>query len=121
METNKLIELAKNYVTLSNDHNLPLIQSLFANNAAYHSAYFGEYKGSTAIHAMMTSFFTRFPDAHWEVTEYRCIEVNGVEFSFVMNGIDASSGERIKRQGLERIYFTLDGLIIQIAVLQPHN
>ena len=121
MDTDKLIELARNYVTLSNDHNLQFIQPLFANDATYHSAYFGEYKGSTAIHTMMTSFFTRFSDAYWEVAEYRYIEDNGVEFAFVMTGMDASSGERVKRQGLERIYFTPDGLIKHIAVLKPHN
>lgn len=121
MDTDQLIELARNYVTLSNDHNLPLIQPLFANDATYHSAYFGEYKGNTAIHAMMTSFFTRFPDAYWEVAEYRGIEDNGVEFNFAMTGMDTSSGEQVKRQGLERIYFTLDGLIKHIAVLKPHN
>lgn len=121
MDTDQLIELAKDYVTLSNDHNLPLIQPLFADNATYHSAYFGECKDSKAIHAMMTSFFTRFSDAHWEVTEYRGIEDNGVEFNFAMTGMDTSSGEQVKRQGLERIYFTPDGLIKHIAVLKPHN
>jgi len=121
MDTNKLIELARNYVTLSNDHNFPSIQPLFADDATYFSAYFGEYKGSKAIHAMMANFFICFPDAHWEVTEYRCIEDNGVEFNFAMTGIDTSSGDRVKRQGLERIYFTPDGLIRHIAVLKPHN
>jgi len=121
MDTDKLIELTRNYVTLSNDHNLPFIQPLFADDATYHSAYFGEYKGSTAIHAMMASFFTRFSDAHWEVAEYRGIEDNGVEFAFVMTGLDGSSGERVIRQGIERIYFTPDGLIKHIAVLKPHN
>lgn len=121
MDTNKLIELARNYVTLSNDHNFPSIQPLFAEDATYHSAYFGEYKGSAVIHAMMASFFTRFPDAHWEVAEYRGIEDNGVEFAFVMTGLDGSSGERVIRQGIERIYFTPDGLIKHIAVLKPHN
>ncbi len=121
MDTNKLIELARNYVTLSNDHNLPFIQPLFADDATYHSAYFGEYKGSAVIHAMMASFFTRFPDAHWEVAEYLGIEDNGVEFTLVMNGSDAYSGERVMRQGLERIHFTPDGLIKHIAVLKPHN
>lgn len=121
MDTNKLIELTRNYVTLSNDHNLQFIQPLFADDATYHSAYFGEYKGSTAIHAMIANFFICFPDAHWEVTEYRCIEDNGVEFAFVMTGLDASSGERVIRQGLERIYFTPDGLIKHIAVLKLHN
>ena len=121
MNKKESIKLAKNYVALSNDHNLPLIKPLFADDATYHSAYFGEYKGSTTIHAMMTGFFARFPDAHWEVMEYRCIEDNGVEFTFAMTGMDASSGERVKRQGLERIYFTLDGLIKHIAVCKPND
>ena len=121
MDTDQLIELARNYVTLSNDHNLPLIQPLFAKDATYHSAYFGEYKGNAVIHAMMANFFIRFPNAHWEAAEYRGIEDNGVEFAFVMTGLDASSGERVIRQGLERIYFTSDGLIRHIAVLKPHN
>jgi len=121
LDTDKLIELAKNYVTLSNDHNLSVIQPLFSGDATYHSEFFGEYKGSTEIHAMMTNFFTRFPDAHWAVAKYRGIEGNGVEFIFVMTGVDASSGEQMKRQGLERIYFTPGGLIKHIAVCKPHD
>lgn len=121
MNKQEPIQWAKNYVALSNDHNLALIKPLFAADATYHSAYFGEYRGSDAIHAMMGSFFTRFPDAHWEVTEYREIEDNGVEFTFVMTGVDASCGERVKRHGLERIYFTLDGLIKHIAVCKPED
>ncbi|PXW86405.1 SnoaL-like protein [Nitrosomonas sp. Nm84] len=110
---------AKNYVALSNDHNLLHIKPLFTADATYHSAYFGEYKGSDAIHTMMVGFFNRFPDAHWEVTEYREIEDNGVEFAFTMTGADASSGERVQRRGLERIYFTSNGLIRHIAVCKP--
>lgn len=119
MSKKEAIERAKNYVALSNAHDLPHIKPLFAADATYHSAYFGGYKGSTAIHAMMTDFFTRFPDAHWEAPEYRPIEDNGAEFDFVMTGMDASSGERVQRQGLERIYFTPDGLIKHIAVCKP--
>lgn len=121
MNKQEPIQWAKNYVALSNDHNIPLIKTLFVDNATYHSAYFGEYQGSDAIHAMMTTFFARFPDAHWEVTEYREIEDNGVEFAFTMTGADASSGEQVKRQGLERIYFTPDGLIKHIAVCKPED
>lgn len=119
MHTNKPLEWAKRYVALSNDHNLPLIKPLFADDATYHSAYFGEYKGSDTIHTMMTGFFNRFSDAHWEVAEYRGIENNGVEFTFIMTGVDASSGEQVQRRGLERIYFTSNGLIRHIAVCKP--
>jgi hypothetical protein len=119
MNKREPIELAKNYVTLSNKHDLTRIKPLFTADATYHSAYFGEYQGSDAIHAMMTDFFTRFPDAHWEVVEYRSIENNGAEFAFTMTGADASSGEQVERHGLERIYFTPDGLIRHIAVCKP--
>jgi hypothetical protein len=113
------VKLARNYVTLSNSHDLALIKPLFAADATYHSAYFGEYKGSDAIHAMMARFFTRFPDAHWEVAEYRSIEDSGAEFHFVMTGVDASSGNPVVRHGLERIHFTPNGLIRHIAVCKP--
>ncbi|MBX9916126.1 MAG: nuclear transport factor 2 family protein [Nitrosomonas sp.] len=119
MNTVQSIELARNYVTLSNNHDLVQIERLFAADATYYSAYFGEYNCSSAIHAMMASFFDRFPDAHWKVIEYRGIENNGVEFAFTMTGMDASSGEQVKRQGLERIYFTPEGLIRHIAVYKP--
>lgn len=119
MNTNRLIELARNYVALSNRHDLTRIKPLFAADATYYSAYFGEYQGSDTIHAMMTGFFARFPGAHWEVAEYHCIEDNGVEFAFIMTGTDKFSGERVKRHGLERIFFTADGLIRHIAVCKP--
>lgn len=121
MLTIKPAELAKNYVTLSNNHDLALIKPLFAVDATYYSAYFGEYQGNAAIHAMMISFFERFPDAHWNVTEYRDIDHEGAEFTFIMTGTDASSNECVKRQGLERIYFTAEGLIRQIAVYKPDD
>ncbi|WP_090717250.1 nuclear transport factor 2 family protein [Nitrosomonas sp. Nm166] len=119
MNKRELIELAKHYVTLSNEHNLQRIKFLFVDDATYHSAYFGEFQGRAAILVMMADFFTRFPDAHWEVMEYHCIEGDGVEFAFVMTGIDASSGERVKRHGLERIYFNSDGKIKDITVDKP--
>ncbi len=114
-----MIRLAKTYVDLSNKHRLDQIELMFIGDATYHSSYFGEYRGATAIHQMMVSCFKRFPDVYWEVPAYRVIENQGVEFDFLMTAIDAASGEHVKRQGLERIYFTSDGLIKQIAVCKP--
>lgn len=121
MSNRSLIEWARNYVNLSNDHRLDLIQSLFAEDATYTSAFFGEYRGREAIHDMMVRFFSRFPDAHWSVPDYREIENDGVEFAFTMTGSDAESGEKAERHGLERIYFTAEGLIRHIAVDKPVN
>lgn len=121
MNNHSFIELARKYVTLSNNHELDLIKPLFVADATYYSEFFGEYRGSVAIHEMMLRFFSRFPDAHWEAPGYREIEDNGVEFAFKMTGSDAESGEKTERHGLERIYFTAEGLIRHIAVLKPEE
>lgn len=115
------LEWAQNYVDLSNAHDLNRIRTLFTAEAIYYSAYFGEFKGRDAIHAMMVDFFGRFPDAHWAVPEYRDLANNGVEFSFIMTGIDRTSGNMVCRHGLERIFFSPDGLIQRIMVLKPDS
>jgi SnoaL-like protein len=119
MSAEHVIDLAKTYVSLSNRHQLKLIDAMFMDDATYHSSFFGEYKGRVAIYEMMVCFFARFPDVHWEVSDYRAIEDQGVEFAFVMTATDATSSERVERHGLERIYFTSDGLINHIAVSKP--
>ena len=121
MNNRSSIELARNYVTLSNNHKLDQIKPLFAADATYHSAFFGGFQGVDAIYAMMTGFFTRFPDACWEVAAYEAIENNGVAFTFIMAGTDTATGERVRRHGLERIYFTAEGLIQHIEVGKPEE
>ncbi|MCH9638222.1 MAG: nuclear transport factor 2 family protein [Betaproteobacteria bacterium] len=121
MNAEDLIDLAKTYVSLSNRHQIKQIDTMFMEDATYHSSFFGEYKGRIAISEMMTSFFTRFLDAYWDVTEYLVIEENGVEFKFVMTATDAASGERVERHGLECIYFSPEGLISHIAVSKPNE
>ncbi|SER02336.1 SnoaL-like domain-containing protein [Nitrosomonas sp. Nm51] len=116
MSVQKNMELAKNYIELSNKHDLRRIETLFLGEATYHSAYFGEYKGSVAIHEMMLSFFARYPDVHWEVSNYRPIGTNGVAFDFLMTATDAAADEPVRRQGRECIYFEPDGLISRIEV-----
>ena len=119
MSAQKNIELAKNYVELSNKHDLKRIEIMFLGSATYHSAYFGEYKGSVAIHEMMLSFFARYPDVHWEVSNYRPIGNEGVEFDFLMTATDAAADEPVRRCGRESIYFESDGLISRIVVHKP--
>ena len=121
MTESNTIARAQHYVALSNNHELATIKSLFTPEATYYSVFFGEYHGSDTIHTMMTSFFSRFADAHWEVPAYRSIDDNGVEFSFIMTGSDTVSGERVQRHGVERIYFTPKGFIERIEVYKSKD
>lgn len=119
MSSKQHIEWAQHYVELSNKHDLRRLEALFLGSAIYHSDFFGEYKGGVAIREMMMSFFARFPDVHWEVTEYRPVDEDGVEFDFLMTGTDAAADEPVRRHGRERIYFEPDGLIRRIHVYKP--
>ena len=119
MSKSQHIEWAKNYIELSTKHDLKQIELLFMGSALYHSAFFGEYKGAVAIREMMQSFFARYPDVHWEVSNYRETDDGGVEFDFIMTATDAAANEPVRRHGRERIYFESDGLIRHIHVYKP--
>lgn len=121
MDSNSYIDLAKSYVELSNKHNLKDITPMFAVNATYHSSYFGTFSGVGAIDKMMTGFFTRFPDVYWDVVEYQLTDDKTVAFAFVMTGTDAATAEPVKRNGLEQISFTSDGLISHIEVQRSYE
>ena len=103
-------------MALSNAHSLVLILQMFSESANYQSTSVGEFSGRKAIGEMMAGFFERFPDVHWDVSTYHHAAVNLVEFEFLMTAIEAQSGDRIERRGLEQIEFSDDGFISRISV-----
>ncbi len=115
MTDTELIELAKAYVALSNSHRIDLIVSMFAAGAHYSSSAIGEHRGRAAIGDMMHGFFARYPDVHWQATNYRSVD-HRVGFDFTMTATDASSGDGLQRSGLEQFEFTADGSIKKITV-----
>jgi hypothetical protein len=113
------IALAKNYVTLSNQAVLEDIWSCFEPDADYQSSQFGTFKGLTEIQPMMRDFFQRFPNPHWEVSDYRLLDDDTVEFPFTMTGRN-TGGETVERKGVERLQVnTTTGKIraVHVAVL----
>jgi len=110
------IELAKAYVALSNAHRLVLIVPMFVDQAVYYSSYVGEFRGRIAIEEMMADFFSRFPDVHWKVPEYRRVAKGVVEFPFLMSATELQSGNRIEREGLERVEYSDNNLISRLEV-----
>jgi len=114
--TTSNIDRAQAYVEYSNAHDVARILPLFAENAVYTSSRVGDYNGPQAIGDMMAGFFAGFPDVHWAVDKYWPIAGNGVEFNFVMTATAAATRNSINRPGIERIFFTNDGLISRIEV-----
>lgn len=112
-----MIDLARQYVRHANAHDLDACEAMFSDDARYVSAGVGEHTGRDAIRAMMNGFFWRFPDVHWQTSNWR-EEADGiVTFDFTMTGKDRDTGEPLYRQSVERICFNDNGEIRHIEVL----
>jgi predicted ester cyclase len=111
-----ITELAQQYVDLSNQHGLDQVFPLFEDQATYSSSQFGAFEGIDAIKDMMTGFFTKFPDVHWDVETYTPETDDTVVFDFIMKATDLETGNKVTRQGRERIRFSDTSLIIHIEV-----
>ena len=109
-ENSARIAKAQAYVDASNQHDMARIGPMFAPDIVYVSSGVGAHEGTDAVYAMMTAFHDANPEVHWEASDYRPIGEDGVEFDFVM-----TMGGK-KHPGVERIYFTTDGLISRIEV-----
>ena len=116
MNTDQRLTLARQYLDLSNAHDLDHIFPMFDKDATYHSSQYGGQEGIARIQEMMKGFFTRFPDVNWQVDTYTPEGDNGVVFLFAMQGTNQESGEKVERHGRETIQFNDDGLITHIEV-----
>lgn len=110
------LQLARAYVALSCAHRVQFILPMLDEAAVYSSANVGEFTGREAIGAMMTDFFSRYPDVYWQVEEYRQVQGNTIEFEFEMIASAGQGGTGIRRRGREHIEFTPQGLITRIDV-----
>ena len=116
MTNQTLIARAKAYVEASNTHDLDRVDAMFTEDAEYHSTGVGSHAGRTSIRAMMDRFFAAYPDVRWAAESYRQTGDDGVAFDFVMTATPADGGDGIERRGVERLFFTADGLIRRIEV-----
>jgi len=62
------VGVAKEYVRLSNEHELDRVFEMFHPQAHYEStALNASFEGIEQIREMMTQFFAKFGDVHWKV------------------------------------------------------
>lgn len=104
--------IAKEYVDLSNEADLPRVFSLFDEAATYRSSVVGTYSGLDEIKEMMQSFFSKFSNIHWTVERYDLDGTDTASFDFVM-----TAGKDVYREGHEKITVNQAGLITHVEVL----
>ncbi|WP_257296957.1 nuclear transport factor 2 family protein [Endozoicomonas sp. YOMI1] len=119
MTNDEQIEAARAYIALCNAHRLDWISAMLDESASYYSAFLGDFQGKTAILDMMTTFFSKIPDVNWYVNSYRSLNGCCVELEFVRTGTDIESDESVNVPGVERIFFSNEGLISRIEVHKP--
>ena len=108
----EIIDGARRYVDLSNDHDIDAISAILDTEATYASNRVGSYAGQVAILEMMTVFFADFPNVRWRTSEITVDEDGAAAFGFVMT----ATGEQIELRGQERIRFTVRSLIAHVEV-----
>jgi hypothetical protein len=116
MSTFNPVELAQQYVTLSNSHDLGATMKMFALDAQYHSAFVGRLSGKSMIEEMMQGYFASTPDVNWSTNNYQLITPSIVRFSFRMTGTNKETGSPVERADIEEIEFNDEGLISAITV-----
>jgi SnoaL-like domain len=117
--TKDLLALTGRYHTSLNNFDFPAIEKMFAENAEYHSTGIGGaggLYGRQAIMAAMHAYFSEFSD---QVSTNDSVELSGpnrVRSHWRLHATTKSSGRKVKRQGIENIYFNDKGLITTVEV-----
>lgn len=116
MTPEQYIERAKQYLRLSNEHQLEAIFEMFDPKASYKSGNVGAHEGLDAIKAMMKRFFSSFSHLEWMVEDYKFVEPRSVAFDFKRVCCEHGEADLLTKFGHERLDFSANGQIVHIEV-----
>lgn len=114
--TKDLLSLVERYHTALNNFDFTAIEKMFAEDAEYYSSGIGGLYGRPAILEAMKAYYHEFSD---QVATDDSVELSGpnaVRCHWRLHATTKSSGRKVKRQGIETIYFNPKGLIITVEV-----
>jgi hypothetical protein len=111
-----LLKLAQKYHDAINAFDFASIETMFAEDAEYHSSGIGGLYGRSAIMAAMRAYFNEFSDQVASDDSLEDIGNNAIRSRWRLTATTKSSGRVVKRQGIETIHFTPRGLIRLVEV-----
>ena len=114
-----LLALATRYHTALNNFDFAAIEKMFAENAEYHSTGLGAaggLYGRQSIMAAMHAYFSEFSDQVSTNDSVELLGISAVRAHWRLHATTKSSGRKVKRQGVENIYFNDKGLITTVEV-----
>ena len=114
--SNDLLALTERYHTAMNNFDFAAIEKMFAEGAEYHSSGIGGLYGRHAIMEAMHAYFSEFSDQVSTDDSVELSSPNSVRSHWRLHATTKSSGRKVKRQGIENIYFNDKGLITTVEV-----
>jgi ketosteroid isomerase-like protein len=114
--TKDIMTLVERYHTALNNFDFAAIEKMFAEDAEYHSSGIGGLYGRHAILEAMRAYYHEFSDQVSTNDSVETIGPNAVRAHWRLHATTKSSGRKVKRQGIETIYFNPKGLITTVEV-----
>jgi ketosteroid isomerase-like protein len=114
--TKDIMTLVERYHTALNNFDFAAIEKMFAEDAEYHSSGIGGLYGRHAILEAMRAYYHEFSDQVSTNDSVETIGPNAVRAHWRLHATTRSSGRKVKRQGIETIYFNPKGLITTVEV-----
>lgn len=113
MKSQFSLKVVEEYLRLSNEGKLEIIEGLLDGSISYHSSAVGAFEDKDNVMQMMRAFFEKFHQPQWSWESLDWLEDEDcVAFRFKMTatGLDG------ERNGLEKIWVNDSGKIIKVVV-----
>ena len=114
--TKDIMTLVERYHTALNNFDFAAIEKMLAEDAEYHSSGLGGLYGRHAIMEAMKAYFSEFSDQVSTNDSVELLNPTAVRAHWRLHATTKSSGRKVKRQGIETIYFNPKGLITTVEV-----
>lgn len=110
------IKLATRYHEALNKFDFAAVESMFSEDAEYHSSGIGGLYGRNNIMHAMKAYFNEFNDQASTDDKLELIGDHTVRSHWRLVATTRSSGRKVSRQGVENLHFNGKGLIIMVEV-----
>ncbi len=111
-----IVKLTEHYHAALNNFDFPAVEKMFAEDAEYHSSGIGGLYGRQAILEAMKAYYAEFSDQVSTDDKIELLGPNAVRCHWHLQATTKSSGRKVRRQGIENIYFNAKGLIATVEV-----
>ncbi len=111
-----IMKLVEHYHAALNNFDFSTAGKMFAEDAEYHSSGIGGLYGRQAILEAMKAYYAEFSDQVSTDDKVELLGPNAVRCHWHLQATTKSSGRKVRRQGIENIYFNAKGLISTVEV-----